>query len=630
MTATGPVVDEQDLIAHLFAPMDGPHAGQAHVLIRDLWRWCQTGLGMTEPIPQTGLPAAWPDDLTELPEVAVAAGQQSPGAGSQAVLRREHDVLNLSVLLAGPADRGALPPLWPELDHLWAGTHHAGASELIGCALLYLGKAADPAGTGDDLAGLLPSAPAPGWRRTRLSPAAGVAAWEISGRDDRRAERRFVILARPDADAEVSTWTWSKRGAAMPPFARYLMHMAKIRYELRVHSAYPGAAALCRSADRSVAQVRDLMRAVTADGELRGADDRAALAGQMAALRHNGAEIAETGMALKAMRRTAEIAESNAANALGARPPGGSAQDFASDDRAVALAFGQRLDDDAAYLAVSLGGIRQVSELADGVISKLPDPASSRRPGMAVVLCALNVEYLAMQSHLNGLRQQEHPAGTRFEVGDLVGAGWQVAMAAIGQGNVSAAVIADRAISLFGPEVLLCVGVAGSLKDNIKLGDVVVATRVDAYDGGTAAEDFLARPRTWATPHRLDQLARELDRTGRWRQYLPAGTDRTPPAVHFRPIAAGEVVLDSRNAALFAQLRLHYNDAAAIEMEGAGIAQAAHLNDSLPALVIRSISDLADGKKADADRDGWQQRASANAAAFAAALLANLNPPPPR
>ena len=61
-------------------------------------------------------------------------------------------------------------------------------------------------------------------------------------------------------------------------------------------------------------------------------------------------------------------------------------------------------------------------------------------------------------------------------------------------------------------------------------------------------------------------------------------------------------------------------------MEGAGIAQAAHLNDSLPALVIRGISDLADGHKAEADRDGWQHRASHRAAAFATALIASYIP----
>lgn len=308
--------------------------------------------------------------------------------------------------------------------------------------------------------------------------------------------------------------------------------------------------------------------------------------------------------------------------------------------------FGDRADERAGRVAASvlrILGQRAGADVAEahrgaagpaarGVASVLaegfatgPAPDGHHR-GVAVVLSALNCEYLAMRSYLTGLRSREHAAGTRFEAGELAGAGWDVVLAATGQGNVGAAVIADRAISMFSPDVLLCVGVAGSLKDNVKLGDVVVATRVDAYHGGTAAEDFLARPRTWPAPHRLDQLARQLDRDRSWRRRLPPAADDRPPVVHFRPIAAGEVVLDSRKAPLYAQLRMYHNDAAAIEMEGAGIAQAAHFNDSLPALVIRGISDLANGKKAAADREGWQQRASGYAAAFAVSLLENLTP----
>jgi hypothetical protein len=60
----------------------------------------------------------------------------------------------------------------------------------------------------------------------------------------------------------------------------------------------------------------------------------------------------------------------------------------------------------------------------------------------------------------------------------------------------------------------------GSLKDDVRIGDVVVATRV---------------------------------------------------AVHFKPIAAGEVVLDSRDSALALRLRSTISDAAAIDLESAGV-----------------------------------------------------------
>jgi len=41
-----------------------------------------------------------------------------------------------------------------------------------------------------------------------------------------------------------------------------------------------------------------------------------------------------------------------------------------------------------------------------------------------------------------------------------------------------------------------------------------------------------------------------------WRRWLPVELAGSAPSVHFRSIAAGEVVLDSRDSALFAQLQL--------------------------------------------------------------------------
>jgi adenosylhomocysteine nucleosidase len=59
-------------------------------------------------------------------------------------------------------------------------------------------------------------------------------------------------------------------------------------------------------------------------------------------------------------------------------------------------------------------------------------------------------------------------------------------------------------------------------------------------------------------------------------------------------------------------------------MEAAGIAQAGHLNGSLPVAVVRGISDRADGTKAVSDGAGWQPAAVTGAAAFALALAAEL------
>jgi adenosylhomocysteine nucleosidase len=240
-----------------------------------------------------------------------------------------------------------------------------------------------------------------------------------------------------------------------------------------------------------------------------------------------------------------------------------------------------------------------------------------------VILTALDVEYEAVRAELTELRAQSHRAGTRFEVGRLAGSDCQVALAQVGKGNHAAAVLAERAISEFNPVALLFAGVAGRLRPSLDLGDIVVATHVYAYHGGTSLDDGLkARPRVWEISHRAQQIAQHVKRSGEWACNLPPGAGR--PNVVFGAIAAGEVVQDSKISAEARWLHEHYNDACAIEMEAAGVAQAAHLNDSLPVVVVRGISDLADGSKVVADGAGWQPRAAANAAAFATALAAAL------
>ncbi|MGW5265709.1 5'-methylthioadenosine/S-adenosylhomocysteine nucleosidase [Microbispora sp. NPDC004025] len=240
-----------------------------------------------------------------------------------------------------------------------------------------------------------------------------------------------------------------------------------------------------------------------------------------------------------------------------------------------------------------------------------------------VILTALDLEYLAVRAMLVRPELHRHQHGTRFEIGRLRGGRSRLALALVGPGNQTAAVLAERAIAEFAPSALLFVGVAGALHSHIALGDVVVATRVYAYHGGTSEDDGLkSRPRSWETSHAADQIARHIGRTGAWTRGLP--TYDPAPRVHFGPIAAGEVVLNSKVSGYARWIRQNYNDASAIEMEGAGVAQAGHLNGALPVVVIRGISDRADGTKEVTDRDLWQQKAVANAAAFAAALAEEI------
>jgi adenosylhomocysteine nucleosidase len=239
-----------------------------------------------------------------------------------------------------------------------------------------------------------------------------------------------------------------------------------------------------------------------------------------------------------------------------------------------------------------------------------------------VILTAMNLEYKAVQARLPDTTVQTHPKGTRFEVGHLGNSDVRVALALVGKGNQPAAVITERAVSHFNPVAIIFVGVAGALQPHLALGDVVVANPVYAYHGATSEDDrTTARPRTWELSHRAHQIAAHVERDVDWARQLPEGNE---PRVHFGPVAAGEIALYSGAADVRRWLREHYNDALAVEMEAAGVAQAGHLNDGLPAIMVRGISDFGDHTKSATDREGWQPRAVASAAAFASALAASL------
>jgi adenosylhomocysteine nucleosidase len=238
-----------------------------------------------------------------------------------------------------------------------------------------------------------------------------------------------------------------------------------------------------------------------------------------------------------------------------------------------------------------------------------------------VILTAMNLEYRAVQALMSDITVHMHPMGTLFEVGDLNGC--RVALALTGKGNQSAAVLTERAVAEFDPVAVIFVGVAGALQPHLGLGDVVVATYVYAYHGATSQDDGLtARPRTWELSHRAHQLAAHLERSGDWARRLSG--EPSAPRVHFGPVAAGEIAHYSAVSDARQWLREHYNDALAVEMEAAGVAQAGHLNDAVPTIMVRGISDYADDGKSATDNAGWQPRAVAGAAAFAGALASVL------
>jgi 5'-methylthioadenosine/S-adenosylhomocysteine nucleosidase len=242
-------------------------------------------------------------------------------------------------------------------------------------------------------------------------------------------------------------------------------------------------------------------------------------------------------------------------------------------------------------------------------------PQTHPRVPTVVVLTALALEYAAVRRHVEDREEFVHRDGTRVEQGRLAGTDWYVALAELGEGERTAASLTTQLIDWLRPEAVLFVGVAGSLKDDIAIGDVVVGTKVYGIHGGKwTPGGFLSRPESWPGSNALVQAARS------------AARDMSGVRTHFKPIASGDVVLADAESEIAKHLREHYNDAAAIEMEGAGTAHAAFLSGQVHALVIRGISDRADARKHTADAGGSQERAAAQAASVAVEVLRKHRP----
>ncbi len=275
----------------------------------------------------------------------------------------------------------------------------------------------------------------------------------------------------------------------------------------------------------------------------------------------------------------------------------------------------KKLNDDLKQLAQTNRQVTQISE-------QQRDNTGHR----AVILTALPLEYKAVRSYLESLTEETHPQGTIYKKGIFESNDrfWEVAIVQVGMGNNATAMETERAIAYFQPDLVMFVGVAGGIKD-VKLGDVVAATKVYGYESGKQAETFQPRPDVGQSSYNLIQRARAEASEDDWLAKLK--NKESFPKVFVAPIAAGEKVVANKESDLFKFLRQNYGDAVAVEMEGRGLLQATHANQQVSAVIVRGISDLID-KKTDADKEGWQERAADNASAFAFQILSKLDLPP--
>jgi nucleoside phosphorylase len=238
----------------------------------------------------------------------------------------------------------------------------------------------------------------------------------------------------------------------------------------------------------------------------------------------------------------------------------------------------------------------------------------------AVILTAIEDETRAVLRHVASANEV-NVKGTVFHVGQF--GDWDIAVAECGAGNIRTAIVVERAIDRFGPEVACFVGVAGGVKD-VVIGDVVVATKVYGYESGKArAQAFHPRPEVSLPAYIFDQRARAVRLRGGWKSRFDPQLTHTNPKIFVGAIAAGEKVVGSSRSDVAKFLKESYGDALAVEMEGRGFLDGVHINHPVQGCVVRGVADLLDNKD-ETDKAGWQLIAADAASAVAFEMLATL------
>ncbi len=192
--------------------------------------------------------------------------------------------------------------------------------------------------------------------------------------------------------------------------------------------------------------------------------------------------------------------------------------------------------------------------------------------------------------------------------------GKDVVVVRSGIGKVNAAMCAQILVLKYGVDYIINTGVAGSLKNEINIGDVVISTDAMQHDmdaTGFGYEPGII-PRMKTSVFEADERLKALALSACKEAGLSIG------AFCGRVVSGDVFVTDKAVKERLVKLFGAY----CTEMEGAAIAQVAYLN-KVPFLIIRAISDKADDS-ASMDYGEFERKAIDNSVALLSCMIAHI------
>lgn len=201
---------------------------------------------------------------------------------------------------------------------------------------------------------------------------------------------------------------------------------------------------------------------------------------------------------------------------------------------------------------------------------------------MLGIIGAMDEEVAKIKEQLDFV-QVERRAAMDFYKGTL--GGKEVVVVRSGIGKVNAAMCTQILADVYHVEAVVNTGIAGSLKDEIDIGDIVLSEDTVQHDMDATGFGYQPGqiPRVDAFAFRADQRLIDLAREC---------CTRVNPDIHTfvgRVVTGDQFISDKNKKKWLKETFKGY----CTEMEGAAIAQACYLN-SIPFLIVRAISDKAD------------------------------------
>nr|WP_311458181.1 5'-methylthioadenosine/adenosylhomocysteine nucleosidase [uncultured Neisseria sp.] len=223
----------------------------------------------------------------------------------------------------------------------------------------------------------------------------------------------------------------------------------------------------------------------------------------------------------------------------------------------------------------------------------------------------------AMEQEIELLRESmanvKHVSFGKFSAYEGELAGKRMVLVLSGIGKVNAAVSTSWVIHQFAPDCVINTGSAGGLGKGLKVGDVVIGETVAHHDVDVTAFGYVLGqvPQLPAVFTSDENLMRKAEKSA---QVFEGA------AVTQGLIVSGDRFVHSSEGV--AEIRSHFPEVKAVEMEAAAIAQTCHQLE-VPFVIIRAVSDSAD-EKADISFEEFLKTAAVSSAKMVTEIVKSL------